>query len=137
MVKFALLMYMSEFRLRVSSFKSFVVLIRGNSKSFHLGVQSTFNPRCIYACVCLYTYIYIHIYVHEYMLTYVYIYVYIDMYLFIYIYMNIQIHVCMHFFLLYTHLGRNVFGFSFSMRFWSCSLRYSFFFRSLYVYVYI
>jgi len=24
--------------------KSFVVLIRGNSKSFHLGVQSTFNP---------------------------------------------------------------------------------------------
>jgi len=31
-------MYMSEFRLRVSSF-----LIRGNSKSFHLGVQSTFK----------------------------------------------------------------------------------------------
>ena len=38
MVKFALLMYMSKFR------QSFVVLIIGNSKSFHLGAQSTFNP---------------------------------------------------------------------------------------------
>ena len=37
MVKFALLMYMSEFRLSV------VVLIRGNSTSLHLGVQSTFK----------------------------------------------------------------------------------------------
>jgi len=39
MVKFALLRYLSEFRL-----KSFIVLIIGNSKSFHLGAQGTFNP---------------------------------------------------------------------------------------------
>ena len=38
MVKFALLRYLSEFLT-----KSFVGLIIGNSKSFHLGAQSTFN----------------------------------------------------------------------------------------------
>jgi len=40
MVKFALLRYLSEFRLRVT-----IVLIIGNSKSNHLGAQGTFNPR--------------------------------------------------------------------------------------------
>jgi len=40
MVKFALLRYLSEIRLRV-----FVVLIIGNSKSFHLGAQGTFNTK--------------------------------------------------------------------------------------------
>jgi len=38
MGKFALLMYMSEFRLRVV-----VVLMIGNSKSNHLGAQGTFK----------------------------------------------------------------------------------------------
>ena len=38
MGKFALLVYMSEFRLR------FVVLSTGSSKSNHLGAQSTFDP---------------------------------------------------------------------------------------------
>jgi len=38
MYKFTLLMYMSEFRLRVSSF-----LIIGNSKLNHLGAQGTFK----------------------------------------------------------------------------------------------
>jgi len=38
MGKFALLMYMSEFRLRVSSFDD------RNSKSNHLGAKGTFNP---------------------------------------------------------------------------------------------
>jgi len=42
MVKFALLRYLSEV-----SIKSFVVLIIGNSKSFHLGAQGTFKvSRC-------------------------------------------------------------------------------------------
>jgi len=38
MVKFALLMYMCEFRLRV-----FVVFVIGNSESNHLGAQGTFK----------------------------------------------------------------------------------------------
>ena len=40
MVKFALLRYLIPERV---STKSFVVLIIGNSKSFHLGAQGTFN----------------------------------------------------------------------------------------------
>jgi len=40
MVEFALLRYLSEFRLTT---ESFVVLIMGNSKSNHLGVQGTFK----------------------------------------------------------------------------------------------
>ena len=39
MVTFAVLRYLSEFRL-----KSFVVLIIENSKSFHLGAQGTVKP---------------------------------------------------------------------------------------------
>ena len=43
---------------RVST-ESFVVLIIGNSKSFHLGAQGTFKCVCMY--VCMYTSIYIDV----------------------------------------------------------------------------
>ena len=79
-------------------------MIIGNSKSFHLGAQGTFNPNAhtltlspppLYS---LYKYIYIHIYVYKYI--HIYICMYVCMYVCINIYMYMYIYIYTH---IYTY----------------------------------